>query len=234
MKPGAAAVDVHGTMHRSTLILSAALGLGLVSIPASAQTPGWLTLEPGQIARVGAAPWPVGDAPEAALSGSEDTAKVAAEDYATRPADAIHESIGVRVTIERIYNDKVVRVRLDGVAWTAYTRIDRLVPEIPPGTRLVVSGGFGNYADFYPALDTPAAQAKHVATGTPLVALEVGIARYDPQSSDFVRVRVTVRGGPLKGRTGWIPVPYTGVPAPNGNPSSTAERACRCRLVEFR
>jgi hypothetical protein len=62
----------------------------------------------------------------------------------------------------------------------------------------------------------------------------MGVARYDPDGSDFVRTKVVVQSGPLKGRAGWIAVTFTGIPDPNGSPSSTAERACRCRLVEFR
>jgi hypothetical protein len=220
-------------MRRERLVAGFFLSAALV-LPARADaaTPSWLELRPGQIARVGAAPWPVTE-PEAALSGSEDSAAKNPDDYATRPSDAIHEPIGLRVVIERIYADKVARVRPDGVAWSAYTRLDQLAPEVPAGTDLVVAGGFGNYGDFYAALETPASGAEQLATGTPLVALKMGTAAYDPEGSDFVRVRVLVKAGKLRGRVGWIPVLYTGLPG-GAATESTTERACRCRLLEFR
>jgi hypothetical protein len=211
-------------------LLSAAL---VLPARAGAIAPGWLELRPGQVARVGAAPWPMTE-PEAALSGSEDSAAKNPDDYAVRPSDAIHEPIGLRVVIERVYDDKVVRVRPDGVAWSAYTRLDQLAPEVPVGTDLVVAGGFGNYGDFYPALETPARGAIELVTGTPIVALKMGTAVYDPEGSDFVRVKVLVKAGKMRGRVGWIPVLYTGLPGAGGTPLSTTESACRCRLLEFR
>jgi len=221
-------------MRHERVIAGLILCIALV-LPAraAAPAPSWLELRPGQVAWLGAAPWPV-DEPEAALSGSEDSAAKNPDDYAARPADAVHEPIGLRVIIERVYEDKVARVRPVGLAWSAYTRLDHLAPEIPVGTDLVVAGGFGNYADFYPSLETPARGAEQIATGTPLVALKMGVGAFDREGTDFVRVKVLVKSGKMRGRVGWIPVLYTGLPAPRGAPTSTTERACRCRLLEFR
>ena len=69
---------------------------------------------------------------------------------------------------------------------------------------------------------------------TALVALGMGIAPYDPDGTAVVRGKGVVESGMQRGRTGWIPVGFTGLPDPGGNPGWTAERACRCRLLEFR
>jgi hypothetical protein len=204
-----------------------------ISIARADVTTAWLQAIPGQTALVGAAPWPMTD-PEAALTSTEPSAAVNPDDSSTRPADAIHQPIGLRVTIEQVYLDGVALVRPEGAAWTAYTRLDQLVPEVPAGTRLVVAGGFGNAAAFYPKLDTPQAGVEEIATGTAIVVLGMGIAPYDPDGTGFVRVKVVVESAPQRGRTGWIPVGFTGLPDPAGTPGWTAERACRCRLLEFR
>jgi hypothetical protein len=216
--------------------LSAAFAAGLFLTPALTHadvTAPWLQARPGQTALVGAAPWPMSD-PEAALTSSEPSAAISPDDYTARPADALHEPIGLRVVIQQIYLDGVALVQPEGAPWSAYARLDQLVPQVPAGTRLVVAGGFGNAAAFYPQLDTPQASAEELATGTQVVALGMGIAPYDPDGTAFVRVKVTVESGPERGRTGWIPVGFTGLPDPSGNPGWTAERACHCRLLEFR
>ncbi|MBC5811593.1 MAG: hypothetical protein GIW95_12185 [Candidatus Eremiobacteraeota bacterium] len=194
------------------------------------ELPEWLVLRPGQVGIVGAAPWPL-DTPEAALTGTAESAARPPDDYSERPADALGQPIGLRVRVQEVYGP-VVRVRPEGAPVDSFTRLDFLSPEIPEGTRLVVAGGFGNYADFYPSLG--ARTPEQIATGTTLVAVRMGIAPFDPDGSEFVRVRVQVQSGPKKGRAGWIPVGYTGVPAASGQAASETERACRCRLVEFR
>src|SRR6202162_4841795 len=123
---------------------------------------------------------------------------------------------------------------LSGSPRSAARRPDELVPEVPPGTQLVVAGGFGNYADFFPDLSAPESAAQQLPTGTSVLTLGLGIAPYDPEGSDFIRTKVYVQSGPQLGRTGWIAVGFTGLPDPNGTPASTAERACRCRILEFR
>jgi len=207
--------------------------LGAVGAAGAASEPSWLALKPGQTALVGAAPWPM-EQPEAALSGSPRSAAVSPDDYARRPDDALHQPIGLRVTVEDIVADGVARVRTVGAPLEAFTRLDQLVPEVPPGTQLVVAGGFGNYADFFPDLSAPESAAQQLPTGTSVLTLGLGIAPYDPEGSDFIRTKVYVQSGPQLGRTGWIAVGFTGLPDPNGTPASTAERACRCRILEFR
>jgi hypothetical protein len=62
----------------------------------------------------------------------------------------------------------------------------------------------------------------------------MGVAPYDPQSPDFVRVFVRVIAGPSAGRTGWIAVAYTGLPvARTPQDASPEERACSCRALAF-
>ena len=193
----------------------------------------WLETRAGQTALVGAASWPMTD-PEAALTKTEPSAAIDPDDYSARPADAIHQPIGLRVVIRQVYLDGVALVRPVGVDWDAYARLDQLVPEVPAATHIVVAGGFGNAADFFPHLDTPQAGAEQLPTGTRVVALGMGVAPYDPSGTGFIRVKVLVVSGPAKNRTGWIPVGFTGLADPTGAPADTAERACRCRLLEFR
>ena len=222
------------TLALRTLPAAFAAGLFLTAGLARADvTAPWLQTRPGQTALVGAAPWPMSD-PEAALTNSEPSAAVNPDDYAVRPAEAVHQPIGLRVVIDQVYLDGVALVHPDGATWNAYARLDQLVPQVPAGTHLVVAGGFGNAAAFFPQLDTPQARAQEIATGTPILTLGMGIARYDPDGTAFVRVKVAVESGPKRGRTGWIPVGFTGLPDPGGNPGWTAERACHCRLLEFR
>src|ERR1700693_4055795 len=76
--------------------------------------------------------------------------------------------------------------------------------------------------------------AQQLPAGTSVLTLGLGIAPYDPEGSDFIRTKVYVQSGPQLGCTGWIAVGFTGLPDPNGTPASTAERACRCRILEFR
>lgn len=201
---------------------------------AGAAEPSWLMLRPGQTALVAAAPWPLNQQPEAALTGSAQSASVNPDDYARRPDDALGQPIGLRVTIEAVYIGNVARVQPVGATWDAFTRLDQLIPEVPPGTQLVVAGGFGNYADFFRDISTPPSEAEEIPTGTSVLTLGLGIAPYDPDGSDYVRTKIVVQSGPMRGRSGWIAVNFTGIPDPYGTPSSTTERACRCRLVEFR
>jgi len=224
------------TVWHSALGLSTffALFFGSLGAAGAAGEPPWLFLRPGQTALVGAAPWPMDQQPEAALTGSAQSASVSPDDYTRRPDDALGQPIGLRVVIEAVYLGNVARVQPVGATWDAFTRLDQLIPEVPPGTQLVVAGGFGNYADFFRDLSTPAAQAEEIPTGTSVVALGLGIAPYDPDGADYVRVKVLVQGGPMRGRSGWIAVNFTGIPDPSGAPVSTTERACRCRLLEFR
>jgi hypothetical protein len=219
-------------LRKLPVALAFALLLTTSVVRADATAP-WLETRPGQTALVGAAPWPM-STPEAALTSTEPSAAVNPDDYTARPADALHQPIGLRVVIQQIYLDGVALVRPEGASWSAYARLDQLVPEVPAGTRLVVAGGFGNATDFFAQLDTPQSGAEEIATGTALVALGMGIAPYDPDGTAFVRVKVVVESGMQRGRTGWIPVGFTGLPDPGGNPGWTAERACRCRLLEFR
>jgi hypothetical protein len=226
-------------MQRSDFVLAASAALAAACAPAGAVAspggiPPWLAVRPGRMALVAEAPWPMGDEPEAALTGSFRSSRIAPDDQAARPKDAVGAAIGIAVAIERLVSPEVARVRPVGEYPPAYVRLDRLVPEVPAGTRLVVAGGFGNEAAFYAKLEAPVEKAGSLATGTPLTALGMGTAPYDPDGSDFVRIRVLVRGGAFRGRHGWLPAAYAGLPRPGGPFASTAERACRCRILEFR
>jgi hypothetical protein len=129
---------------------------------------------------------------------------------------------------------RIARVHGIGTRFEGYAPLARLVPEIPAGTALLVAGGFEGFADFYPALDTAEKHAGQIATGSRLVALEIRAAPYDPDSADLVRVRVRVLDGTLRGRTGWVAVAYTGIPVDRlPATAQVAEKACRCRLVQF-
>jgi len=194
-----------------------------------------LRLAAGTAARVDIAPWPGYDEPEAALAASAASLERDFSADLARPNDVFYEPIGVRVRIVRaLAGGRIALVRGMAADWVAYAPLDRLVPEVPPGTRLRVAGGFGGFADFLPALDAPQAQARELATGTGLVALGMGAATVAAGDSDLVRVEVRVLTGPERGRTGWIPAAFTGIPlARPPAQSEEAVRACLCRLVRF-
>jgi hypothetical protein len=201
----------------------------------SEPTPAWLTLRPGTIARVDIAPWEDADEPEATLTSGAASLAQNFSDDATRPDDILYQPVGVRVRIVRADSGgRTVLVHGIDRRFEGFTLPARLVPEVPAGTVLVVAGGFGGFADFYPRLDTPEQRAERVATGSPLAVLGTGVAPYDPDSSDLVRVRVRVLGGALRGRVGWVAVAYTGLPATRlPGSADVAEKACMCRLVRF-
>jgi hypothetical protein len=217
--------------------LSVALLVCLAESPAAAmpRDPAWLVPGPGTIARVDIAPWEVADEPEAALT---DSAASISHDFtadAERPGDVHYESVGVLVRIERVMPSGPVAL-VHGVEkrWQAYARIERLVPNVPPGTLLVAAGGFEGFADFYTRLDTLEARAGRLATGSRLVALGTGVAPYDPDSPGLVRLHVRVTSGSRRGSSGWIPVGYTGLPVARlSADADVTERACSCRLIAF-
>jgi hypothetical protein len=217
--------------------LPLAASIALLSRAALAQqaAPSWLEARPGTLARVDIAPWFDSDEPEAALTASMDSS---ARDFtvdAQRPMDVLYEPVGVLVRIVRVFpRPGVAAVHGVRSRWNAFARILRLVPVVPRGTRLVAAGGFGGFSDLYPALSTKAPSAERLATGSGLVALGEDVAPYDPESADLVRLRVRVISGDLRGRSGWIAPAYTGLPLARTAPqASPAERACRCRLLQF-
>jgi len=203
--------------------------------PGAAPVPGWLRLATGTAARVDIAPWPTYDEPEAALAASAASVQRDFSADLARPNDVFYEPIGVRVRIVRVLaGGRIALVRGLTGEWVAYAPLDRVVPEVPPGTRLRVAGGFGGFADFLPALDATGAQARELATGTEVVALGMGAATVAGGDSDLVRVQVRVLTGPQRGQTGWIPAAFTGIPlARPPAQSEEAVRACLCRLVRF-
>jgi hypothetical protein len=197
--------------------------------------PAWLAARPGTLARVEVAPWFVSDEPEAALT---ESARSVLRDFtadATRPEDVVYEPIGVRVRVVRLAgNGRVALVRGVGARWQAFAPLDRLVPEIPPGTKLRVAGGFGGFAEFYPALATPQDRALQIATATDLLALRTGVAPFDRAVPEFVRVAVRVTSGVLRGRTGWIGTNYVGAAAAEiSQDAPVPEQVCTCLLVQF-
>jgi hypothetical protein len=200
-----------------------------------ASTPAWLMLRSGTLARVDIAPWDDADEPEATLTSGAASLAQNFSDDATRPDDILYQPVGVRVRIVRtVPGGRTVLVHGIGRRFEGFTLPARLVPEVPPGTLLVVAGGFGGFADFYPRLDTPERDAERVATGSGLRVLATDVAPYDPDSADLVRVRVRVVGGTLRGRIGWVAVAYTGLPTTHLAASAdVAEKACLCRLVRF-
>jgi len=203
--------------------------------PAAASEPKWLTARAGVTARVDNAQWPDSDEPEAALTDSAASSALDFSGSASRPGDVHYAPIGVRVRIERVLPGGVVAlVHSVGGRWSAFARIERLVPDVPPGTALVAAGGFGGFADFYPALRAGEAQSQRLATGSRLVVLGTGVAPFDPDSSDFVRLRVRIASGPWHGRTGWLAAVYTGLPLTRvPADADVAEHACMCRLIHF-
>ncbi len=235
---------VNVSLRLAAASASLALALGTASAgagrassaigPRAEALPRWLTARPGTTARVDIAPWLDSDEPEAALTASPASLGRDFSADASRPPDIVYEPVGVRVRIERVLAGRIVRVRGIDAPWVAYAPLARLVPEIPAGTRLRTAGGFGGFADFYPTLPTPQRAAQQLATGTPLVALGMDAAPYDPGTSDLVRVRVRIAAGERRGTVGWLPVGYTGLPAAaTPKTASVAEHACRCRLAAF-
>jgi len=226
-----------GTPHQTTRsTLAAALcTFALFGAATDARTlPPWLSLVAGTTARVDIAPWLVSDEPEAALTESPQSLERNFSDDAARPGDVFYRPIGVRVRIVHLDSDgRTALVHGVGDRFEAYAPIERLVPEIPAGTILIAAGGFGGFADFYPTLRTPQNRAGRIATGSRLVALATGVAPYDPDSADLVRVRVRALDGNLRGHTGWLAIGYTGLPETQNQRSDVAERACGCRLVHF-
>ena len=181
------------------------------------------------------APWPVFDEPEAALTASAASLDRNFSDDLARPNDVVYEPVGVRVRIVRLERDgNVAFVRAVGATWEGYAPVDRLVPEVPPGTKLRAAGGFGGFADFFRDLRTPESDAQRIATGTGLVVLGMAAAPYDPGNGDLVRLSVRVTSGSLSGRTGWIAAAYTGIPLGHV-PATTdvAAEVCVCRIVRF-
>jgi len=202
--------------------------------PATAILPPWLNARAGVLARVDEAPWFDSDEPEAALTASASSLHRDFSTHPERPADIVYRPIGVEVRIVAVLGGGVAQVRGSPNGWTAYTLLDRLVPDIPAGTTLRVAGGFGGFADFFPALTTPERKAERIATGSNLEALANAAAPYDPDASDLVRVQVRVLGGPQRGRVGWLATSYTGLPADRvPSTASVTERACTCRLIRF-
>ena len=212
-----------------------ALACVTVHVPAgAAPRPPWLVLRPGTVVRVGIAPWNAAGEPEAGLTQSAASLRVDFTATGARPGDVVYEPVGVRARVVRIAAGGIVLVHGIGSRWQAFALVDRLVPEVPPGTHLRVAGGFGGFADFYPALDTPHRSAQQIATGTQLVALALRVAPYDADTADLVRVLVRVVAGPSKAREGYVAVGYTGLFArrlsANASPS---DRACSCLALTF-
>jgi hypothetical protein len=225
-----------GLVRRSATALLACLVGATAADPVRADTrPVWLTIRAGTVARIDIAPWDDADEPEAALTVSAASLARNFSDDATRPDDIVYRPVGVRVRVVRLNpGGAVALVHGFDDRFEGYSPVARLIPEIPAGTTLLAAGGFGGFADFYPTLDTPEKHAGRVATGTRLVALGIGVAPYDPDSADLVRVRVRVLDGDLRARIGWVAVAYTGLPETHVPASAdVAEKACRCRLVQF-
>lgn len=175
------------------------------------------------------------DEPEAGLTASPESLDRDFTADLARPNDIVYEPVGVRVRIERVLaGGRIALVRGVGAAWHAYALVERTYPEVPPGTPLRAAGGFAGFAAFYPRLGSRQSEAGEIATGTALTALGMGAAPFDPLTSDLVRVHVVVRSGPDRGKTGWIPVGYTGIPVTAVPPEAeNAAKACGCRIVRF-
>lgn len=226
-------------MRRSLVAAPALLAAATLASPgrldAQAGPPAWLAMRAGTFARVEAAPWYDSDEPEATLTASAKSLERDFSSNASRPEDIVYEPIGIRVRIVRVLgNGRVALVRGVGTNFSAYALRSRLAPEVPAGAHLRVAGGFGGFADFFATLDTPLGSADRVATGSDLVALGNGVARYETDNPDIVRVHVRVLSGELTGHSGWVATPYLGLPADNlpaGAPA--ADKACACRLIEF-
>jgi hypothetical protein len=214
--------------------LCAALSVAVAPAQAAERVPGWLLLHPGTLARVDIAPWRVDDEPEAALTETAESMQHDFTSDASRPPDIVFRPVGTPVRIVRVLPGGTVALVHSVVgAWEAYARVDRLAPEVPAGTTLVAAGGFEGFSDFYPSLATPQRSAARLATGSKMIAIGMGAAAYDPDSADLVRVHVRVVTGALAGRTGWVPVSYTGLPAAADTLASQPEKTCSCRVVTF-
>lgn len=233
---GAWTVFARAVLAAAALVVLSPLSSRADARQNSIAEPFWLVAAPGTFARVDIAPWLDSDEPEAALTASEASLARDFGSDAGRPADIVYAPVGVRVRIVAIVADAgIARVRGRDRAFLAYAPIARLVPEIPPGTRLRTAGGFQGFADFFPTLASPQREALRLETGSMLVALGIGTAAYDSEFADFVRVRVRVTSGTLRGRIGWIAVAYTGIPERSAPRSAEVEeKACTCRLIEFR
>lgn len=209
-------------------------GGGATASSGAPAPPAWVRPVPGTLARVDVAPWLDADEPEAALTASPASLRRDFSADGRRPGDVVYEPIGVLVRIVRMLPGGIVEVRAAASARHAYAPQNRVLPDVPPGAALRVAGGFGGAADFFPELDTPESAARTITTGTSLVALRTAAAPYDPDSSDLVRVRVRVAGGPATGTIGWIAVAYVGTPETTVPAhASIVERACRCRPAAF-
>ncbi len=221
-------------LYRLLLVCATSAFFGGATGAEAAQVPAWLQLHPGTLARVDIAPWRVDDEPEAALT---ETAASMQHDFtsdASRPPDIVFRPVGTPVRIVRVLpGGTVALVHGIGRAWEAYTRIDRLAPEVPAGTTLIAAGGFEGFSDFYPSLATPEHAADRLPTRSKMIAIGMGAAAYDPDSADLVRVHVRVLSGTLAGHTGWVPVTYTGLPASADSLASQPEKTCSCRVVTF-
>jgi len=222
-------------------IIFGSLWAGAFAMPAAAArrapnsaTPAWLAPGSGTLVRVDSAPWFDSDEPEAALTASADSLRHDFSADGTRPDDVVYEPVGVRARIVRDLPNGVVLLRGTDRRWIGFAPLERLVPEVPAGTKLVVAGGFGGFADFYPTLTTPEQTASRIATGTKVVALASGVAPVDPGSANRVRVHVRVLSGTLRRSTGWLEIPYTGLRVRSvARNATTAERACLCHLLSF-
>jgi hypothetical protein len=213
-----------------------ALSLACLGPAQAAGLPAWLALDPGTTARVDIAPWLDADEPEAAITQSAASLLRDFSADASRPDDIVYEPVGIRVRVVKVTAaGKLAMVHGISSHFEGFAPLDRLIPEIPAGTLLIAAGGFGGFADFYPEIGTREKVADRVPTGSRLVAIGTGVAPYDPDSADLVRVHVRVLDGNLRGRTGWVAVAYTGLPTrtvPAG--AEVAEKACGCRLIQFR
>ncbi len=196
------------------------------------QVPAWLTLQSGTLVRVDSAPWFDSDEPEAALTASARSLRQDFSADGTRPDDVVYEPVGARARVLRVEAGGIALLRGTDRRWTAYAPIARLVPDVPRGTTLVVAGGFGGFADFYPSLTTPEATAARLPTGTRVVTLRMGVAPADPGTSNRVRIEVAVVA--RRNRSGWLEAFYTGLPdAAAPGKASNAEQACSCRILSF-
>jgi len=230
------------SMHalaRTALRLTAlvgATGLCAAPGPASAATdPAWLRLAPGTVALVDVAPWTTRRL-AAALTADEDSAADMAENETQAPDDAIARPPGFAVRVQRLLDRGVVQVTgaTDAGPPLAFTLAERLQPRVPAGTPLVVAGGFAGFAFLYPTLGAAQDKALQLETGTHVVAGATAVGGVRGETIDFIRVNVRIASGPLRGKTGWVAVGYTGLPHGPGYGSTPAERGCRCRILEFR
>lgn len=233
-KPAVRSSFAQARLGPSLAAAAFALGLTLGPLQAPAALPPWLVLRPGVAVRVALAPWVQEEAPEAGLTLGAASLRADFTGEAGRPSDVVPEPVGVRARVIRALPHGIVLVHGIGSRWQAYALRTSLVPEVPAGVRLRAAGGFGGFADFYPTLASPQRSAEELPSGTKLVSLTMGVAPFDPDTADLVRVSVRVLAGPFAKRTGWVAVGYTGLPVakvPLG--ASPADRACACRALTF-